>query len=195
MLRKVTIGVLAISWSNKMSIVKEATFHHLRIREDDLYWLPCDTNKLCALPYPNHKSGCPKTGWCPYLIDDLKPRIKGKKLYLAWVEFDLVAYTNEMKKKHPHWTKRQLHNVLYYQGTLRHKLRINIWRIYGKKIGAAGLDYDIIMNAEGGGINYYLTMRKLGIKLDMMTNLNTIRIIALIIDNATAKPVDLDYYL
>jgi hypothetical protein len=41
--------------------------------------------------------------------------------------------------------------------------------------------YQAILGAEGGGINFYRTMKKLGIKLDRMNDLHTVRVVAIVI--------------
>ena len=180
-----------------MSVVSDSTFHHRRVRINDIYWLGRDTRDLCAKPYPNHKTGCPNLNDCKYFRGDLMELIcHAENIHLAWVEFDIVKYADAVKKEHPNWTKRQLHNLLYWQSSLRAKLDVNIIRTFHPKYGCAGQDYLIVMNAEGGGVNYYRTMRQLGVTLDLPKDLKTVRIIALIMDVRKHKqPSISDYYM
>lgn len=151
-------------------------FHLIKISPDDLYWLPQDTRKLCALPYPDHPKGCPNHGSCQYVGDYLEHTLSHlTSLHIAWVEFDLEAHAQALKPRHPNWTERQCRNLLYWQSSLRKHLRLKV-------IENLGCGLEIIHNAEGEGINYYRTMRDFGITLDLPKNLKTVRIIALVIN-------------
>ena len=79
----------------------------------------------CKLPYPNHPKGCPKnveecSNGNQYITDILK---MNKPMYFVYSEFNLRRHMLKMKRKYPHWTKRQCKNVRYWQGTSRKQLK------------------------------------------------------------------------
>jgi len=84
----------------------------------------------CKLPYPDHPKGCPNYGHksiCPPTIPLLEYAYNlSKPSYLVVVEFDLAAHVRAMLAKHPSWTERQAKCVLYWQGTVNKRLRIEV---------------------------------------------------------------------
>jgi len=149
-------------------------FNLKKISYNDIHWEDQSTIiKWCGLPYPRHPKGCPNTGKCKFYYKDLKNKLKGNDLHIIWAELNLDKYCNDMKEKHPEWSEIQLKNLLYWQTHVRSELR----KFINKKFG---FECDIYQNAEGGGINYYKTMKKFGIDLDLPKNLHVVRLIDII---------------
>lgn len=133
----------------------------------------------CALPYPGHPKGCPNYGkkekcppQSPYVTDifDLT-----KKLYFVYSEFDLAAHMEEMKQRHPHWTERQLRNVLYWQNTSKKEAR----GLAQKAMRSLKADVYTLMG-ESLGVHLYATCRLSGLKLEKIKGLKVCHHVALI---------------
>lgn len=83
--------------------------------------------KWCLLPYPNHPKGCPnynKSSECPPnapLVGDFVDITK--KMWFIVIKFDLSSHVAKMKDRHPYWTDKQARCVLYWQNTVRRRLR------------------------------------------------------------------------
>ena len=83
---------------------------------------------LCVREYYNHKNGCPnynKNGrHCPPnspifdTVYDLS-----KPTYAIYNIFNFKDHVERMKKRHSHWTQRQVECCLYWQGRARKQLR------------------------------------------------------------------------
>lgn len=137
--------------------------------------------RWCRMPYVGHPKGCPNSDGCDLFIDDLRTQLaKASRLYLLWVRFDLDEWEGAMASSHPTWTSRQCRNLLYWQKSVRAELR--------RKAESLFPNGQLIIGAEGGGVDYYLTMRRLGTPLDTMRNLHTVRVIGLIIENGRTQP-------
>lgn len=137
------------------------------------------TGQWCQIPYPNHPKGCPNYGkrdHCPPLAIKLTNILDlSRPLYLVHSEFDLLRHVEKMKARHPHWTDRQLKNVLYWQGTSRKQLKERV------KIAQYVTSCNIVSYCpEGQGINVYATCAKSGLKLEKIRYLKTCRHIALL---------------
>ena len=82
------------------------------------------TNKLCRLPYPQHKNGCPNYGKnnCPprasKITEIINPPFK-----LVAVRFDLEEHAKKMKEKHHNWSDKQAGCVLYWQKGVNKKIK------------------------------------------------------------------------
>jgi hypothetical protein len=149
-------------------------FEYKEINLKNIHWKPESVIlKWCGLPYRNHPKGCPNTGTCNYYIQGLKRKLaKHSRLFLAWIEFDIDQHERLMRERHPKWSRLQLRNLLYWQSSMKKLLRDNI----RKKFPGATAYY----NAEGGGVNFYKTMRDIGIELDIPSDLHCVRLIAII---------------
>jgi len=80
--------------------------------------------------------------------------------YAVIEEFDLDAHSKKMKAKFPDWSKSQCKCVLYWQPTVKKKLREKA-KVYCKEIDG---DY-ITLCPEALGINVFGTMAKAGVIL------------------------------
>ena len=136
------------------------------------------SSKWCQIPYPNHSKGCPnyKREGCPPEAKHIR-RILDLTcpIYFVHSEFDLQAHIERMKSRHPHWTERQLRNVLYWQGTSRKQLR--------KRVSIAENEKKTNITLycpEAHGVNIYVTARKNGLKLERIRDLKTCRHVALL---------------
>ena len=83
--------------------------------------------KWCQLPYPNHKKGCPnynKSERCPpksKKVDEVFDL--NKSHWFLLYRFDIGIHAENMKIKHPKWSKKQCRCVLYWQNKIRKKLK------------------------------------------------------------------------
>jgi hypothetical protein len=128
--------------------------------------------KWCCSPYENHPHGCPNfVKGCTTKRQSFSELIQKFDRWFAVIEvFDLKAHAEKMKTKHPLWTERQCRNPLYWQGTVRHNLKVRAERLgdyleffYGNR----GLLLDI---PEANGINVFETMAKVGVTLERKPN-------------------------
>ena len=137
-----------------------------------------DTGKWCQIPYPNHPKGCPKYGkkGCPpdaaFITEIMDLR---RPVYIAFSEFYLQGHITKMRLRHPDWTERQLHNVLYWQGTSRKQMRqrAKIAQFYS----GGGV---VLTCPEAHGVNVYATCFCSGLRIQKIKHLTTCRHVALI---------------
>ena len=121
----------------------------------------------CVVKYKNHKKGCPNFGKrvsCPplapmfdYVFD------MSQKIYVIYSIYDLRAHVEKMRARHPLWTDAQLLNVLYWQGSARKALKLNILqfnKIYKKD------RFYVTTSPEAMGIDVTQTMKNVGINLE-----------------------------
>lgn len=133
----------------------------------------------CQLPYPNHPKGCPyydnKVGCPPNQPPILDMLNVNKPKYFIYSEFDVLSHMKRMKGKHPHWTKRQQRNVLYWQPKNRKILRQRVEeqrQVYG---------FDLILYVpEAHGVNIYATAYKNGLTLQKICRLEICKHVALV---------------
>jgi hypothetical protein len=116
----------------------------------------------CKLPYPDHPKGCPNYGkrdTCPPKAEKFE-KILNPPFYLVGVKFDLEAWANKLKEKHPNWSDRQARCCLYWQGKVRKVLKQACEHtnkfFHGK----------ILYVPEGNGVDVFKTCEKVGIHLD-----------------------------
>lgn len=156
--------------------------YNVQVRENDIQFRPIEmVRRWCKMSYHSHQKGCPNANECKLFIDDLRDRVaQASRLYLLWVSFDLDEWERAMAINHPTWTSRQCRNLLYWQKSVRAELRREAERLFPSS--------QLVIGAEGGGVDYYLTMRRLGTPLDTIRNLHTVRVIGLIIENGRTQP-------
>ena len=136
--------------------------------------------KWCRMPYPGHPRGCPNADGCSLYRDDLRERIGGaKRIHLIWATFDLDQQEELMSRAHPDWTPRQCRNLLYWQKKVRADLK---WMA-----NSLWPDGQLIIGAEGGGVDFYLTMRRLGTPLDTMRDLHNVRVIGIVLEDGQVQ--------
>ena len=140
----------------------------------------------CKMPYPGHRKGCPNAEGCKFFRDDLQQLLANAfKISLVWVEFDLNEQEQRMRDRQPSWTTRQCRNLLYWQNKVRKEPR---W--WAKYLWPEG---KLLVGAEGGGVDFYTTMRRLGVPLDPMRDLHTVRVIGIVYEDGLKQPDLFDY--
>ena len=131
----------------------------------DESWLDYSVRKLCQRPYPGHRQGCPNFGKrdsCPPLTQRLESFMDiGDKLWLIWNRFDLGIHATKMRVRHPEWSVRQVYCCLYWQGTARKELRLNIDAFLLEHPGLI-----VLTCPEAHGVNVTEAMRCIGIGLE-----------------------------
>jgi hypothetical protein len=163
-----------------------------------MYDIRAKDGTWCSLPYPGHKKGCPNFAKGCTKIPDWKdvfdPQLGEQsnssgtdwithKWYAVIEEFDLEKHAEKMKLKHPTWSKKQRECVLYWQPTVKMKLRAKAEK-YKKQLSTRpdGFCFDwacsIVEIPESRGVNVFGTMAKAGIIL--YKNPKIVRKIALI---------------
>ena len=128
----------------------------------------------CKLPYPNHPNGCPNFPECIK-----KNQLEGySPVELKWYAvieiFNLAQHAYNMKLKHPRWSDRQCRCVLYWQNSVRKRLREKMNKIMESMPNAVCGT----LCPEALGVNVFGTMAKVGITL--YKNPDTVRKIAFI---------------
>lgn len=122
-----------------------------------------EIQKLCTNPYYKHPKGCPNYGkkeGCPpkaKLADeilDLK-----KPVYVIYTEFDIDKHAEDLRKKHPDWSERQIYCCLYWQPKAR-KIQREEERKAIEKLGIEKIA------SEANGINLDSLMKEIGITLE-----------------------------
>ena len=116
-----------------------------------LFFVP-DPGKLCTLPYPKHKQGCPNYGKsknCPPQTKLLQTEYDLKnKNYFCVLKFDFKKHKEKMLRKHPNWTQKQAGCCLYWQGAVRKRLREEC-QLFCKNRLPVSYDYELIPEAKG----------------------------------------------
>ena len=118
----------------------------------------------CKLPYPDHPKGCLNYGKredCPPQAPHIETFIDlTKPHYFVCQKFDLGAWANKMKEKHPEWSDRQARCCLYWQGHVRKLLRANIEK---------NLKHGMIFTLchEAMGVNVIKTAKQCGLDISV----------------------------
>lgn len=154
-----------------MNIQHLTQLHHKVVFPHDIIFTP-KTKLWCQLPYPNHPHGCPnynKSPLCPpnspeFTMDSLYGY---KKLILLWVEFNFNQYKQEMGKKHPSFSQKQVECCLYYQNTLKNMLKLEITKYSPSLILGCGSGFGSCYSMESVGINVMMTLKKLQIPFEV----------------------------
>ena len=142
----------------------------------------------CRMPYPGHPQGCPNAGDCSLFLDDLQERVRlASRVHLVWVVFDLDEQERRMAEIHPDWTSRQCRNLLYWQRGVRRDLREAASTLFPHG--------DLVIGAEGGGVDFYLTMRRIGVPLDTMRDLHDVRVIGIVLENGQSSQRAISDYI
>lgn len=132
------------------------SWHDLVIQEATRDW--------CRFPYPNHPKGCPNYGKhrdCPPNSSMLYEYFdNNRNISFVVVKFDIAGHEKRMLQRNPDWTRKQARCVLYWQGSVRSRLRKKVQE-YMNKIG-----YNKWSDRpEAMGLNLFRTFHKYGLKL------------------------------
>lgn len=121
--------------------------------------------KLCCTPYHNHPKGCPnfnKRKDCPPFVQSIDQVLDlNKPMMIAGVKFDLGEHVNRMKEAHPEWTEYQTKCCLYWQGSVRKKLKTVV-----EELLRANDKFYAMYSPEAHGVNMTRTMKNIGIELE-----------------------------
>jgi hypothetical protein len=121
----------------------------------------------CALPYQNHKHGCPNLlKGCTMKRPDFLLIKDNYDWYAVVEEFDLLSHAKRMKDKYPGWTDRQCRNPLYWQGGVRKRLREKAQQVANTSPKSIILDIP-----EACGVDVFKTMEHIGIVLEKTPNI------------------------
>jgi predicted metal-binding protein len=120
---------------------------------------------MCSNAYPNHPKGCPNFGkrnTCPPNVPKFEEYYDcTKSFYIIWTIFPFGEHLEKMKVLHSDWSERQLSCCLYWQGTARKNLKLEI-----AKFKALNPDLTITTCPEAMGVNITSTMASIGEKLE-----------------------------
>ena len=132
----------------------------------ELILLDFPSGELCQRSYPGHPKGCPNYGKrasCPPQAPHISEIIDlGKEVYAIWNKYEFGVHVENMRKRHPDWSQRQLECCLYWQGSARKKLRSMIDLFVEKNPHHT----HILQIPESHGVNVTATMKTLGIDLE-----------------------------
>jgi len=154
------------------------TFHHYIINPNTIVFYKNEEirNKLCQLPYPGHKKGCPNYGKSENCPPDIPIRTDIFKLYSQFIlvvaKFHFQIYCMEMKSVHSDWSERRIKNVLYWQGQLKKLMRNYIQKLsiqFGKpdELFGAGSGFWNYPSMEAVGINVFATLKRNNISFEI----------------------------
>jgi hypothetical protein len=122
------------------------------------------TRDWCLFPYPGHPKGCPNYGKhkaCPpnaSMLDEYFDKRRPVSFVVA--RFDLAEHEKRMMERNSGWSRRQARCVLYWQGSVRSRLKKKVMD-YMKRVG-----YDKWSDRpEAMGLNLFRTFYKHGLKL------------------------------
>jgi len=118
----------------------------------------------CVKAYPGHKKGCPnfnKRKDCPPFAPFFDKYIDlDKPVYAIAYCFDFKTHKDKMRSLHPKWTQRQVECCLYWQGTARKQLKIEI-----NSFLVDHPDYEVFITPEAMGVDIGETVKPIGINL------------------------------
>jgi predicted metal-binding protein len=130
---------------------------------------------LCALPYEGHAKGCPnwkKHERCPpaapLLVDCFN---LAKPTWAIWYDFAFGEHVERMRVKHPDWSERQLRCCLYWQGTARKMLEVEIRKFWALQPTAM-----VVRCPEAMGLSVTATMAQVGVALEWPPATRTVHV-------------------
>ncbi len=181
-----------------MEIKNFVKIKYLRISKTTIIFTK-KTRIWCRLPYPNHPKGCPnfnKNPLCPPKAEFLENVLNDfDTFYLVYAIFDLRKQRNRMLSLHPNWSERQANCLLYWQGSVKKRLKEYIKKIIlknkGKKIyilssGSGFRDITFnqskIYSMEAAGIDVFNTLKNNHIEFDLKPK-NKVLLVTLIYCN------------
>lgn len=129
--------------------------------------------EYCILPYPRHPKGCPNFGknpFCPPKSMERRDIIqKYSEFYLVIAVFDMKKYLELMRARHPDWSDIQLRNVLYWQNSVKNKLKSKILDsgIQFNEVFGSGSGFMQSQSMESAGINVFATLQRNKIGFDL----------------------------
>lgn len=128
---------------------------------------------LCMKPYAGHPNGCPNFGKkprCPPqapLIGDALDL--SSPTFAVWTKFDLHSHVEKMRESHSDWSQRRLECCLYWQGTARKDLKLELKKFYeSEQYLSSDLAFDSVEldTPEACGVDVTSTMESIGVVLE-----------------------------
>jgi len=133
-----------------MSEIKDLIEDYGIIELKKLFFVECPI-KLCQLPYPGHKNGCPNVGKsksCPPFVKRIEEKynIIDKPCYFVYVKFNLKKQEERMLKIHSEWTVKQARCNLYWQKSVKKIIKNEIIHFDYKRYN---MSFEMIPEAMG----------------------------------------------
>lgn len=130
---------------------------------------------LCVRPYYNHPRGCPNHGkrpTCPPQASAIGNILDLRcPVFAIYYAFPFAEHVEKMRRRHPDWTERQVECCLYWQGTARKRLKVDIEQF--KRVipcywvtESSSVEWEILWLPEANGVNMTETMQSVGIELE-----------------------------
>ncbi|KKN18395.1 hypothetical protein LCGC14_0956210 [marine sediment metagenome] len=142
------------------------------------------TQLWCQLPYPNHPKGCPnynnketcppKARYKPEILDHYS------NFFLIYANFNIKKQKERMLEIHPNWSQKQASCLLYWQNSVKKKLRDFINEIYrrnkkkriyilscGSGFNSMDFNQDLVYSMEAIGIDVLNTLRNNSIDFEV----------------------------
>lgn len=121
--------------------------------------------KLCKKAYYNHPDGCPnlekkKPGCPPTLAFPRQVHINAP-IFAIFNQFNFKEYCDDLRKKRPNWTERQVRSSLWWQSHERNRLERPI-RMFLNMCPS----YLVLRTPEATGVDVTATMKTIGISLE-----------------------------
>lgn len=119
----------------------------------------------CKLPYPKHPNGCSMYGLRPDCPPEapMFDKVIEAPYFLVIQEFDLEIQEEEMKRRHPEWSRKMCRNPRYWQKGLLKRLMLEAQEFLLQNPISNAL---ILKRPEANGVNLFSTCRIHGIKLE-----------------------------
>ena len=167
-----------------MRIEHISTVKFKEIPKQTIHFTP-KVRTYCQMAYPDHPQGCPnynQSPLCPPQSPYLENVIVGDAskyqfFYLLYIDIDFQRYKDQMLKEHPHWSDRQLNNVLYWQNQAKKILKDHLAYISPKDYELLGFGSgfgETCYSMESVGINVISTMLKNDIPIQARPTTNRI---------------------
>lgn len=122
------------------------------------------TREWCKLPYPGHSTGCPNYGIhkeCPPKVAIITDVFDLSKDHFLIIEpFDLNQHAQVMKSNHQGWTDKQARCCLYWQNSVKSKLKLSCKEFVSTHPGCI---YTLI--PEAMGVNVFRTAHRFKIMI------------------------------
>ena len=117
----------------------------------------------CILSYPGHPKDCPNYGkkqTCPPFAPYIETYFDlNKDHYFVVIQFNLGLHVQGMLSKHPNWSSKQARCVLYWQGSVKKRLKVEceyyLYSVFKKP------EYIYNLCPEAMGVNVIETCQRL----------------------------------
>ncbi|MFB6215773.1 MAG: hypothetical protein ABEJ72_02225 [Candidatus Aenigmatarchaeota archaeon] len=135
------------------------------IRKVDELVINRDAKKWCNLPYPDHEDGCPNYGEkevCPPNAPDIEEFIDmDREKWFVVGKFDIGKFEERMGERHPDWSSKKKRCNLYWQKSVKKKIRNVVEEFKASKDG----EFVSTELPEALGVQVFATARNMGIPI------------------------------